>query len=254
MSNSDITIKFGAKIDDLQQAMNDVRKTVNETVNHVKKKWASWSDIIATIRNSFRIAQVTAQQLSAPLREFSRFEDAATRLAPLVGGLEAAKILCAQLRDEAANGTMSFEQLASVAGRLSTVFKNPADVQKWTTIFHNISAGTGLDINELIGNFTKLKAAGRVTGEFPEMFAQKGVNIFGELEKQTGKSATELRKMATAGTLSFSEIEKALEAVATGTGQFAGQAAKSSSKKLTQALNFTKHLEANLQKRATLRR
>lgn len=256
MSATDINISFGANTAGIQQALSDIRQSVNQysknitsnfqtvnqtlnetrnkfatisnAINQAKNKWTDWAEKTQVIRNSFRIAQVTAQQLSAPLREFSRFEDAATRLAPLVGGLEAAKILCAQLRDEAANGTMSFEQLASVAGRLSTVFKNPADVQKWTTIFHNISAGTGLDINELIGNFTKLKAAGRVTGEFPEMFAQKGVNIFGELEKQTGKSATELRKMATAGTLSFSEIEKALEAVATGTGQFAGQAAKMS--------------------------
>jgi len=172
MGATDINISFGANTAGIQQALSDIRQsvnqysknitsnfqTVNQTLNETRNKfatinnaidqarnkWTDWADKTATIRNSFRIAQVTAQQLSAPLREFSRFEDAATRLAPLVGGLEAAKILCAQLRDEAANGTMSFEQLASVAGRLSTVFKNPADVQKWTTIFHNISAGTGL--------------------------------------------------------------------------------------------------------------
>lgn len=197
-------------------------KTLSAVAENTRK---SWAEITVGIKSAVDLAGEALRRFQDVYRQFARFEDAATRLAPLVGGLETAKNLCRSLRDEAANGTMSFEQLAGVAGKLAAVFKNSGDIKKWTTIFHNISAGTGLDINELIGNFTKLKAAGRVTGEFPEMFAQKGVNIFGELEKQTGKSAAELRKMATAGTLSFSEIETALEAVATGTGRFAGQAA-----------------------------
>lgn len=200
-------------------------KTLSTVAANTKK---SWQEMAIGLNSVFVLADGAIQRFRDVYRQFIRFEDAATRLAPLVGGLDAAKTLCRDLRDEAANGSMSFEQLSTVAGRLSAVFTNTDDVKKWTSIFHNISAGTGLDINELIGNFTKLKAAGRITGEFPEMFAQKGVNIFGELEKQTGKSIVELRKMASAGTLSFSEIEKALEAVAAGTGQFAGQAAKMS--------------------------
>lgn len=197
-------------------------KTLSTVAENTRRSWAEFA---VGVKSAVDLAGGVLRRFQDVYQQFARFEDAATRLAPLVGGLETAKTLCRHLRDEAANGTMSFEQLAGVAGKLSSVFKNSDDIKKWTSIFHNISAGTGLDINELVGNFTKLKAAGRVTGEFPEMFAQKGVNIFGELEKQTGKTAAELRKMATAGTLSFSEIETALEAVASGTGQFAGQAA-----------------------------
>ena len=221
MSAADINISFGANTAGIQQAMADIRQSVNQTtvgitqsfstvnktitetknkfvtinnaIDDAKRKWTDWAEKTATIRNSFRIAQEVVSRLSVPLQEFARFEDAATRLAPLVGGLEAAKSLCAELRDEAANGTMSFEQLAAVAGRLSTVFSDSADVKTWTTAFHNLSAGTGLDVNELLGNFTKAKASGRFEAGFMDMFAQKGVNLYAPLATELGMSEAALR-------------------------------------------------------------
>lgn len=86
------------------------------------------------------------QAFSNAWAQAARFEDTSTRLAPLVGGLEQSRELCEALRNEAANGTMDFERLVSVAGRL---FRSADDVRKWTTAFHDLSAGTGLDINEL---------------------------------------------------------------------------------------------------------
>ena len=146
--SQEVRINFTANTAGFLSGVRNIQTAIARTTESIQNKTKEWSIDIANattaLRNGARVIQATASWLSAPLREFSRFEDAATRLAPLVGGLEAAKSLCEELRDEAANGTMSFEQLASVAGRLSTVFKNPADVQKWTTIFHNISAGTGL--------------------------------------------------------------------------------------------------------------
>ena len=146
--SQEVRINFTANTAGFLSGVRNIQTAIARTTESIQNKTKEWSIDIANattaLRNGARVIQATASWLSAPLREFSRFEDAATRLAPLVGGLEAAKSLCEELRDEAANGTMSFEQLASVAGRLSTVFKNPADVQKWTTIFHNISAGTEL--------------------------------------------------------------------------------------------------------------
>ncbi|MGF0068482.1 DUF6150 family protein [Candidatus Spyradosoma sp. SGI.093] len=87
---------------------------------------------------------------SSAWSQAARFEDAATRLAPLIGGLEQSKALCEELRDQAANGTQSFEQLASVAGRLASVFKSTDNVRRWTKAFHDISAGTGFALAEVV--------------------------------------------------------------------------------------------------------
>ncbi|MBP3301793.1 MAG: hypothetical protein J6L64_01485 [Opitutales bacterium] len=226
---ADISLTFSANTAPFLNGVKEIRASVTTLSQTLKEKRAEIVQFYGNLSMVFHgvksVSATVGKALSAPLAEFTRWEDAATRLAPLVGGLEAAKHLCEELRDEAANGTMSFEQLASVAGRLSSVFKSSSDIKKWTTAFHDLSAGTGLDINELIGNFVKSKASGRFEAGFLDMFAQKGVNIFPELVKQTGVAETELRKMAAAGTLSFAEVEKAILAVSTGTGQFAGQAA-----------------------------
>ncbi len=210
---SDINVSFGANTAGVQQALALVKQTVNQTsvdmrqtfttvnksvtnvnttlnetnnkfvtinktVGETQSKLRFFSDVTASIRNSFRIATATVSTLaraaSEPLKQFARYEDAATRLAPLVGSFDEAEALARDLRDAAANGTMDFERLTSVAGRLASVFKDRRDILKWTEAFHNLSAGTGLDMNELIGNFTKAKASGRFEAGFLDMFAQKG--------------------------------------------------------------------------------
>lgn len=137
-----INITIGANTAEFQKAITSLQQTVDQTaekisdsfksvgkaIEQTKAKWADWASVSTGLRNTGRIVQELGSWLRTPLEQFSRFEDAATRLAPLVGGLENAKELCAQLRDEAANGTMSFEQLASVAGRLATVFSETAEV------------------------------------------------------------------------------------------------------------------------------
>lgn len=225
---ADISLTFDANTAPFLSGVKEIRASVNTLSQTIKEKREELIQFSANLSMIFHgvksAAALAGRMLSAPLQEFSRWEDAATRLAPLVGGLEAAKEVASHLRDEAANGTMSLEQLASVAGRLSTVFKNSADVKKWTTAFHDLSAGTGLDINELIGNFVKSKARGRFESELMDMLAQKGVNIFPYLEEQTGLAGKALQKAAVEGKLAWSEVEKAILRVSTGTGQFAGQA------------------------------
>ena len=180
---SDINVSFGANTAGVQQALALVKQTVNQTsvdmrqtfttvnksvtnvnttLNETNNKFVTINKTVgetkticeklavasSALRNSFRIATATVSTLtsaaSEPLKQFARYEDAATRLAPLVGSLDEAEALARDLRDAAANGTMDFERLTSVAGRLASVFKDRSDILKWTEAFHNLSAGTGL--------------------------------------------------------------------------------------------------------------
>ena len=108
------TAKFQEAITNLQQTVDqtaekisDSFKSVGKAIEQTKAKWADWASISTGLRNTGRIVQELGSWLRTPLEQFSRFEDAATRLAPLVGGLENAKELCAQLRDEAAKAVAS---------------------------------------------------------------------------------------------------------------------------------------------------
>ena len=233
VNNSVVTVNSSVKaVNGTLNETNNKFVTINNTVEASKRRFTDLAEGTAALRNSFRIATATVSTLtsaaSEPLKQFARYEDAATRLAPLVGSFEEAEALARDLRDAAANGTMDFERLTSVAGRLASVFKDRSDILKWTEAFHNLSAGTGLDMNELIGNFTKAKASGRFEAGFLDMFAQKGVNIYDPLAKELKLSEAALREMAKKGELEFSRVERAILSVSTGAGKFAGQASKMS--------------------------
>ena len=166
MSSTDFSIAIGANISDFQAGMVGVRNSVSNTVNNINAQFNQFNATLSktkasgieftsylstVVQGTFKGLGLAAKFFAEPLRQFSRYEDAATRLAPLVGGLDAAKTLTKELRDEAANGYLSLEQLTSIAGRLATVFKSSSEIKQWTSAFHNLAAGTGMDVNELIG-------------------------------------------------------------------------------------------------------
>ena len=188
-----------------------------------------WAEMATGVNQALAVAQRAAAVLGGAWRDVAVFGDVAQRLAPVVGGLDRARELADALRGEAANGTESFERLASVAQRLTSVFSDVDSVKRWTSAFHNLAAGTGLDVDELVGNFVRSRASGRFEAGFLDMFAQKGVNVYAPLARELGMAEAELRKAAAAGTLAFGEVEKAILACAEGTGVFAGQAEAMSS-------------------------
>ena len=108
------TAEFQKAITNLQQTVSsaaekisDSFKSVGKAIDGARIHWEKFAAVSTAIRNTGRIVQELGSWLRTPLEQFSRFEDAATRLAPLVGGLENAKELCAQLRDEAAKSVAS---------------------------------------------------------------------------------------------------------------------------------------------------
>ncbi len=207
MTGTDVLFRFGADVSAIRDATQSIQHSVAETAKTMKK---SWTEQIASLTVAMHGLRRAAGVVGGALAEASRFEDTSTRLAPLVGGLEKSKDLCRELRREAANGTQSFEQLADVAGRLASVFKSTDAVKRWTKAFHNLSAGTGLDVNRLVEQFTSGRATGRVDAGFLDQFAKKGVNLYAELAKEIGKSEAEIRKMAQTGELEFGRVSAAI--------------------------------------------
>ena len=216
-----VILRFGADASAVRAATEEISRNVSAMRENVV---AAGAQLSLAIQGAFAAAGKLGEAISAPLARFAEFEKSATRLAPLVGSLDEAKSLMRDLRDEAANGTLSMEELAGIAGKLSAVFSDTADLKKWTTVFHDIAAGTGEDPSRLVAEFVKAKASGRVEGGFLDAFAKRGFNVFEPLAEATGKTGEELRKMAADGTLAFAAIERAILSLATGSGKFAGQA------------------------------
>lgn len=240
MSTIKLPIVFESKLSPFRQGLEEMKrsakdavftvvgetKKISETAKTAGKDMAAIAAHAAIAAAGIKKAfDALASFAAEPMRQFSRYEDAAVRVAPLVGSLDDAKELAKTLRDEAANGVLSFEQLTAVASKLSAVFRDPEQILKWTRAFHDLSAGTGIDMDRIVGEFVKSKASGKMEASFLDMFAKRGVNLFEALAAATGRSAAEMRKMAADGSLSFDAVERAILSLSTGTGKFAGQAA-----------------------------
>lgn len=116
MTGTDVLFRFGTNISAIREAKYRERRRGN---GGTREK--TWTEQIASLTVAFHGMRRIVELFSSAWSQAARFEDAATRLAPLIGGLEQSKTLCGELRDQAANGTQSFEQLASVASKLSAV-------------------------------------------------------------------------------------------------------------------------------------
>ena len=160
------------------KAMFEFHATVSKTAQGIRERIGSFAEPFANVTVAIHGARRAVQLFAGAWAQASRFENVTVRLAPLVGGLETARRLADELRESAANGTAPFETFAASAGKLASVFKSAEAVRKWTDAFHNISAGLGRDVNELVENFVKSKASGRFEAGFLDMFAAKGVDIW----------------------------------------------------------------------------
>lgn len=73
----------------------------------------------------------------------------------------------------------------------------------------DIAAGTGKDFNELTTIYGKAKVAGKLYAEDINQLVEAGVPIIGEFAKQMGVTEGEVKKLASQGKISFSNLQNA---------------------------------------------
>lgn len=226
---ADVSVVFGANTRELDVALGRVRQSVQAFAFTVRERAQSVVASMAHISVAVQGVAAVAQKFSAAWSAAALFEDAATRLAPLVGGLEQSEALARSLREQAANGTASFEELVSVAGKLASVFKDPGQIKAWTRRFHDLAAGTGESAATLVERFVRGAASGVLNSGFLDIFAARGVNLYAPLARELNMAEAEVRKLAAAGGVSFAAVEKQLISLTSAGGKFAGTAEKMSS-------------------------
>ena len=84
------TAKFQEAITNLQQTVSSAAEKISDSFKNVGKAidgarihWEKFAAVSTAIRNTGRIVQELGSWLRTPLEQFSRFEDAATRLAQI---------------------------------------------------------------------------------------------------------------------------------------------------------------------------
>lgn len=152
----------------------------------------------------------------------SQMEQYTTNFTTMLGSQEAAVQKVQELKEFAASTPLSMDDLAQGTQTLlafGVESKNSTEILRQ---FGDIALGDADKMQRLSTAFGKATASGKVTGDTVQQMIDAGWNPLIQISKAAGETMEETQKRMSAGAISVEELQAAMEAVTSGTGQFAG--------------------------------
>lgn len=152
----------------------------------------------------------------------SQMEQYTTNFTTMLGSQEAAVQKVEELKKFAASTPLSMDDLAKGT---QTLLAFGVESENSTGILRqlgDIALGDADKMQRLSTAFGKATAAGKVTGDTVQQMIDAGWNPLIQISQAAGETMEETQKRMSAGAISVEELQAAMEAVTTGTGQFAG--------------------------------
>ena len=152
----------------------------------------------------------------------SQMEQYTTNFTTMLGSQEAAVQKVEELKKFAASTPLSMDDLAKGT---QTLLAFGVESENSTGILRqlgDIALGDADKMQRLSTAFGKATAAGKLSGEVVQQMIDAGWNPLIQISQAAGETMEETQKRMSAGAISVEELQAAMEAVTTGTGQFAG--------------------------------
>lgn len=162
------------------------------------------------------------------LGKAGEFEQTRIALETMTGSAEVAGATLAEIQEFSANTPFEFPELANSTKQLMAFGMAPRTAIDTMKALGDVAAGTGADIGELSSVIGKIKSKGKAQTEELNQLAERGIPIYDELAKVTGKSGDELRKMVESGAIGLPEIQESLSNMTSEGGKFFGMMEKQS--------------------------
>lgn len=164
------------------------------------------------------------QAVTAPAAEL---ENTAAKLGVVLGDAAAADRLTGSLQHLATNGVVGMRDLSEAARTLSTVMSDDRAISHYVKVFADISAASGLTVQQLAGMVAKTEDAAGGSARLNTLTAA-GVPITEALAAAMGKSTQEIAELQKEGKITGSDILAAFEQMTAAGGKFADMNAKMS--------------------------
>jgi len=176
-------------------------------------------------------------------------EEVASSLQIFTGSAQKAQQELQQLSDFAAHTPFETAAIDDAALKMQSVGINAQDVIPYVTALGDALDATGrissADLGMIVDDFDKIKTTGHLTTDVMNSFALQGIDAWGILEKQTGKSRAELGKMISAGLYPANQAMRDLTAGIEASPLYKGQMANDAAN-FTGALSTLKSNFANV--------
>jgi tape measure domain-containing protein len=236
----DLIDKISPQIKKINSVINNSAGNLKNSTSTMANSFSQFSNLVN--QNAKQLNQNLSEninQISNSIDKFgSSLKNTGGKFAPLSLGLGAVGLMSLKssanlealavqleiLTGSAEKGKKLFEELSKFAAQ--TPFETPEivqatrtllgsnialeDVVKTTKMLGDVSAGSGGSIKSLAVVFGQVAGMTKLQGQDAMQFISNGIPIWSLLQKTTGKSTDQLRKMGSDGKISFKMVEEAL--------------------------------------------
>lgn len=220
MNVFDLYAKIALDTGDYEKGLEDASGKTSSFAEKLKTGLATAAKVGAAAIGAASTAIVALGKIGLDYN--SQMEQYTTNFTTMLGSQESAVQKVEELKQFAASTPLSMDDLAKGT---QTLLAFGVESENSTSILRqlgDIALGDADKMQRLSTAFGKATAAGKVTGDTVQQMIDAGWNPLIQISQTAGETMEETQKRMSTGKISVEELQAAMEAVTSGTGQFAG--------------------------------
>lgn len=220
MNLFELFVKIGVDDSEVEPGIEKTKKSIANASNLISAKAVAIGNAMYDMGkqgiNAFKKLAKIGIDYNIQMEQYT------TNFTTMLGSQEAAVQKVEELKKFAASTPLSMDDLAKGT---QTLLAFGVESENSTGILRqlgDIALGDADKMQRLSTAFGKATAAGKLSGEVVQQMIDAGWNPLIQISQAAGETMEETQKRMSAGAISVQELQAAMEAVTTGTGQFAG--------------------------------
>lgn len=205
---SDLYVAAGNAGAKVREESTKTATSVSEDINKLNVGFNSITGLASKMFLGVSAGQIVSQMFQTR----SYFQDAESSMKVFLGDAEKGTKFISELKDYAFYNMFEFKDLVGASKQLIAYGVAAEDVTGILDKLSNIATGTGASLNDMVAMYNKAKSVGKVDSQGLESWAARGV-----LVKKTLK---EMGEEVTGTTITFEQLDKALDKVTGEGGMF----------------------------------
>ena len=201
----------------VDKALKDLGKTTKKTTGLTKSvgKLRAGYLLLGAV-----IGGVLVKSINAFIKKAADFEQLNVSFKTFLGSAEKATKVLKKLENFSIVTPFTIDQINKAGKGLLAFGIESKDLIPTLKTIGDVASATGKDFNELAIIYGKAKTQGTLFGEDINQLTEAGIPIIKEFAKQLGVTEGEVKKLASQGKISFTNLQTAFESMTGEGGQF----------------------------------
>lgn len=209
-------LSIGVEVEELVKGLDITQKKIDKFGKNLEETGSKLSVLL-----SAPLALVAKGALDAS----GNFESLQTSFNTMLGSVEAGKQMMQDLQKFNLSTPFESEEVAKATKSLLAFGFAQQDIIPNLRRIGDISSGVGMSVQELADIYGKARVQGTLMSEDINQLTGRGIPIIQEFAKQLGVGADQVKKLASEGKISFTQLEQAFVSLTSEGGKFFGMTA-----------------------------